>query len=128
MPEGVPSSLELGTGGRETAATDWNGLPAPWQPLPEWMSAPPSPRSPLPTSPDAAVQGNGTWSGPTAANEQNDVPARGADSSGAQSNANPGTDTASAPLSVPDDELDRLAKRVYSLLKRRLAVEYRREK
>jgi len=112
------------------AEPDWGGLPAPWEPLPEWMSAP---------------AGESVSSASAVTRNVADISLVDASSS-----ASPGPvqlagegrsleeDPHSAPAAVHQAEmtesvkqvapdLDAMAQQVYSILKRRLAAERRRE-
>jgi hypothetical protein len=111
-------------------AQDWGGLPAPWEPLPSWMSAS-SETEPLELRPtgtdltDISPVPSAPIGGPTAPLHR------------AEHGRQLGDDTPAAALSptVPAAEraeqvqpdLDALARQVYAILKRRLAEERRRE-
>jgi hypothetical protein len=102
----------------------WGRLPAPWEPLPAWMSAP---RAHEPTSHEPPISvSRPVPPEPRAAT----VPVRAA----ATHRRNAGEDAAqpalaqrdSPPLRSPEPDLDEQARRVYAILKRRLAAERRR--
>ena len=105
-------------GSSHAVQSAWDGLPAPWEPLPDWLQAPPPVKhtgavTVQPALPDAAPA---------------PVPVQRAEegwSPGA------GTDVAEVGPSRIDQaavepDLDALARRVYTVLKRRLDVERRR--
>jgi len=98
---------------------EWNGLPAPWESLPDWMSAPaPGPvaatngvDSAIATAPLAPVA-------PVVQLAEEERPSEG--------------ESATTPPATPHDpnapvepDLDALARQVYAILKRRLALERR---
>jgi hypothetical protein len=113
---------------RRDAAT-WNGLPAPWEPLPDWLTQP-NPaveagsysRQPEP----ASINGHGTPSsydsaatGIALAEKTRSLPQLAAPVESDEQSASPTAASAVSP------DLDALAKQVYGLLKRRLSVEQR---
>lgn len=107
----------------------WGGLPAPWDPMPEWVSAP---RAAPSTRVDSAE--------PT-------MMAAASDSAAAASDASPAPALAESGRSLPEGEspkktgshqdphegkhaepdLDALARQVYDVVRRRLAADRRRE-
>jgi len=92
-------------------ANEWGGLPAPWEPLPMPEFSPPASAAPTMATPSYA----------------DDTPVHFADR-GRPAEASPAA--AAAPHShdaAPPPDLDTLARRVYDVLKRRLAAERRRE-
>ncbi len=106
--------------GERLDSEDWNGLPAPWEPLPDWMMAP-AVASIAPTfgavAPSAAVPFAPVAPVPQLAGE---------------GHASEGGSPAAAPASAPHEpnapvepDLDALARQVYGILKRRLALERR---
>ena len=119
------------------AARDvWSGLPAPWEPLPDWLAASPvdvaaparhgdAPRITMPTPPAAPVA-----SLPSSAPPGAHLAAQGRDLGGEAEEA---AASVSPPLPPPADEhapepdLDALARQVHAILRRRLAAERRRE-
>jgi len=123
----VERRLSASEGGRD----EWGGLPAPWEPLPDWLASDrpsqdvPVSTLPLSSAPIAMPQATpvSSWvSGgvsPTvhAAEESRmlDSPAPAAPSPAGEA----------APESAPD--IDWLARQVYSAIKRRLGAEARRE-
>src|SRR5262249_55588232 len=115
----------------------WGNLPAPWEPLPDWLvsghtqvnsSVPPAslpsstPVLPVPVVPPSSTSiGHGKGS---------EAPAEpGIWRAGTErSVSDQGNEAVSAqPVSQPEPDLDALAQQVYGLLKRRLSVEQRRE-
>jgi hypothetical protein len=100
----------------------WGGLPAPWEPLPEWVAASPAPAV------DAVQQGaavEGSVGAPATPVVQRAARGRSLE-----------VEPAAAPTAVPTPEpgydkappadLDLLARQVYAILRRRLAAEQRR--
>jgi len=122
------------------AATEesWGGLPAPWEPMPEWVSAPqvvqPAPAGPAEVSVMPSV------SAPAAAASAESAAAPSAESAAAPARAESGR---SLPEAGPHGEggahqgseekkqagpdLDALARQVYTIVRRRLAADRRRE-
>lgn len=112
----------------------WGGLPAPWEPLPDWLAASPvdvaAPAghgdAPLITTParSTALVASLPASAPPGAH----LAVQGRDLAGEADEA-----ATSSPLPSPADErapepdLDALARQVHAILKRRLAAERRRE-
>ncbi len=133
--------------GTTSAPDTWGGLPAPWEPLPDWLvslpeiaegsgpvagnSSQPSPVAYKPgltemTSDTFAGADIGSGSIPGNAGVQRAASERSSSMEEIQtptSTSLPSPDTAK----TPEPDLDALARQVYSLLKRRLGVEYRRE-
>ncbi|HLX57977.1 MAG TPA: DUF4157 domain-containing protein, partial [Ktedonobacteraceae bacterium] len=118
---------------------NWGGLPAPWEPLPDWFVAqPPAAENGVSyvtsmSQPDRLM--GGTQGGERAATlagssigtsdvlSQRAGIERGSDEEETQAPSQLSTDT----LQAPEPDLDALAQQVYTRLKRRLGVEYRRE-
>ena len=111
----------------------WGGLPAPWEPLPAWLTAPAPPvtmeesAASLPASVPVAppVQ-------PVASNQTNGQ-ARPEVQRAARGRSTEETVlSASAPptqeVDAPEPDLDELARQVYSILRNRLEVERRRHR
>lgn len=93
----------------------WGELPAPWEPLPDWLTAPRAAEGPLslaPPAPRPAIAASPPPPAPAPALAATDRPA-----------AEPAL-AAEAPQPAPD--LDELARQVYGRLKRRLLLERRR--
>jgi hypothetical protein len=100
-------------------ASPWSGLPAPWEPLPDWMA--PALGAPRSDAVDSAVGGLGAaMPGPEIhlAGEERSV------ETPAEPSAPVLTHSAAA---TPEADLDRLAQQVYNRLKQRLSAERRRE-
>ena len=116
------------------AANDaWGGLPAPWEPLPDWLLSLPgtaggsaqvpvvlSQPPPVPHGTNMIHGGGDIGAGDTG------VQRAGTERSVDMEEGQAATSTANA-TKAPEPNLDELARQVYSLLKRRLGVEYRRE-
>jgi hypothetical protein len=113
------------------ADDDWGGLPAPWQPLPDWMRRRPiEARAPEARGPETAPAAPAAPVPPAAA----PVPAAAPPPVQRQEHAAPQPPARSAaaapepppPQSQPEPDLDELARQVYAVLKRRLSLENRR--
>lgn len=129
MPPAVPHN--------EENQPDWDGLPAPWEPLPGWVTTPPAPAAmPAPMSapqqrvpalaPRPAAPAPASAAPAPAPVQAVAPPVRLAEESRPldQPAATPATPQA-AEHAAPD--IDALARQVYSVLKRRLAAERRRD-
>ena len=119
-PKGAPDTQLIAHG------ADWGGLPAPWEPLPEWLDAPkqaemPAPAVPQPkrSAPPALMAATRNMS-PGAPPVQLAETGRMLDAPPAQSAP------AAGPAQQPAPDLDALARQVYAVLKQRLAAERRR--
>lgn len=127
-PSTPPHEVRTPRGARPTLAPDlparsttpsgrssdaWNGIPAPWEPLPGWMSSP--------SSAARAAPAETTHEAPSVQRAATDrsIP----ETSGVALGDAPTMERAAAP----EPDLDALAQRVHTILKRRLAVERRRE-
>jgi hypothetical protein len=111
------------------ALQDWNGLPAPWEPLPSWLTAPAPPSSAAVAPPIASVVNRPTYassfathSAPVAA----PVAQLAETTRPAPAPAPESTQPEQANEEAAGPDLDALAKQVYDVLKRRLAAERRR--
>jgi hypothetical protein len=130
LPSGsIPKVLETaptgttGSSGHALLPTHdpWSGLPAPWEPFPAWLEAPPpTGAAPVEVAAAASPVGVGT---PVAAPDV--LPAAQGRDLPEESR---GTSIAPGPhQGAPvEPDLDLLARQVYSILKRRLDVERRR--
>lgn len=122
----------------------WGNLPAPWEPLPSWLMGMPMPTetrtslpiaapfaSPVPSAPDT------TWQAPESGSPGDAHQTRmgmetwraGTErsvSDGSEENIPPPNAAEHTSTQEPEQDLDALARQVYSLLKRRLSVEQRR--
>ncbi|MGC9039393.1 MAG: eCIS core domain-containing protein, partial [Roseiflexus sp.] len=101
----------------------WGNLPAPWEPLPDWL-APPRPAAEAPPLPVVTVApAPPALTGP----QQAGAPiVRTAETARALPAVQRAETTAPAQEASPAPDLDELARQVYAVLKRRLAVERRR--
>ena len=109
-------------------ATDqWGGLPAPWEPLPEWATSTPQPvpeasKAPIEAAPVRVV-----------APQTTTALANAPVVSAADESRTVETAVSESPAPTPDasastsPDLDALARQVYAVLKRRLETEARRE-
>ena len=143
-PPDRTTALESGTPDPVSATSRsqrdaWGGLPAPWEPLPDWM-VPSLNNVQATTIPQMNTGGNGTQrtSEAYASNGSTDawtagmpgnsgVQRAGLERSSSEEDAQPATSTPPDTVKAPEPDLDALARQVYTLLKRRMAVEYRRE-
>jgi hypothetical protein len=112
-----------------TTPVDFNGLPAPWEPLPDWLTTPPPNWPPAPpVSTTTAVPANGSGGFPPSlpmqmAELERELPPP--DSQSALASAED-SDHQQSPGHGVEPDLDALARQVYILLRRRLASERRR--
>jgi hypothetical protein len=108
---------------------DWGGLPAPWEPLPQWLSAPESTEVAVTRlreqAPQYAVAGLASSVAAPAAVQRAEM-GRAIDAPETPGGAPGPAAPADAPAAVAPD-LDQLARQVYAVLKRRLEAETRRE-
>ncbi len=108
----------------------WNGLPAPWEPLPNWLdtSAPPAYSAPSAYTAPPLPAPSPTASG-VAAQGATAPAVQFAEHGRAVDEAAP-TGAAALPeqhaAKFPEPDLDALARQVYAVLRRRLAAEGRR--
>jgi hypothetical protein len=131
-PIAQPANGRLGEPPTASAASaqnpdSWNGLPAPWEPLPNWVASawvePAGAEQAAPPSPTAASAASSAGGGDTAT-----APAFQLAEQDRSIESTPAAAPASAAPAagpVPPD-LDALAKQVYAVLKQRLAAERRR--
>jgi len=124
VPTGDAQGPAAASADTPRVAAAWNGLPTPWEPLPNWLatpapsaySAPPLP-APSPTASGVAAPGA------TAPAVQLAEHGRAVDEAAPTGAAAPSEQHAARP---PEPDLDALARQVYAVLRRRLAVEGRR--
>lgn len=110
LPPGQPARPTTWTGRSSDA---WGGVPAPWEPLPGWLASPPS-------ETDAPPAETST--------EAPSVQRAAIDRTRPEASMLPLDDTpAMEQPAAPEPDLDALAQHVHTILKRRLAVERRRE-
>lgn len=117
LPPDVPPEQE--------APFAWNGLPAPWEPLPDWLmaAAPAFDADPPPAAPPPAIVSAPTSVTPSGApavqlaeiGRELETPPRP-----------PAQDTPAQTPAAPPPDLDQLARQVYTIVKQRLAAERRR--
>jgi hypothetical protein len=107
-------------------AGSWNGLPAPWEPMPSWAAEPSAATAPSapPSSPPLTV-------GPLISATGNGAVTSGAATvvSAAETGRllpTPGSPAVKAAPAQPEPDLDALARQVYTILGRRLSAERRR--
>jgi uncharacterized protein DUF4157 len=107
-------------------ARDWGNLPAPWEPLPEWLAAPDTaaPVGDMSFGPPAAVEAPANGAGAAAQGIQRAGEERPRE---ADPTAGPAAGPSRPPAGAPEPDLDVLARQVYAVLRRRLAAERRRE-
>ena len=102
----------------------WGGLPAPWEPLPGWLASPAPDTSPMPanvTPLPVAVPALA----PVAPLPQLAEQGRESDGDSAASGPAPAPPHDAQAPAPAEPDLDALARQVYALLKRRLALERR---
>ncbi|WP_376794522.1 DUF4157 domain-containing protein [Thermogemmatispora sp.] len=130
--ERSPEDQRVSQGGRGI----WGSLPAPWEPLPAWLTVP-TPAFGPPSSESSSDVSLSRPVGPLPPSPAESAPPPPVESEGSQragverNLATPvgGKGEASPAISAnraPEPDLDALARQVYSLLKRRLSVEQRR--
>jgi hypothetical protein len=125
-PAGVPASgPAAGNDALDPEAFDFGGLPAPWEPLPNWVTDAFTPAAPV--GAPAAVA---SFAGADGAAPLNAPPVQRAGEERAveQPAAAPGAaaQTPGAAQQAAPPDLDELARQVYGILRRRLAAEARR--
>ncbi len=108
---------------------DWNGLPAPWEPLPDWMTEPAfepiagtTRAMPVAAAPMASVAPVAPIA-PVAPMTQ--LAEEGHESEGASAAPASAAPAPHDPSTPAEPDLDALARQVYGILKRRLALEHR---
>ncbi len=124
----APKSREDSHG--DTSSEDsWGGLPAPWEPMPDWVSAP-TEAQPAVAGPAVATAVTSVGAGEAGPSAASGAPAR------AESGRSLPAAEAPQPAEAheqpqggkpPAPDLDALAKQVYSVMRRRLAADRRRE-
>ncbi|WP_052890458.1 eCIS core domain-containing protein [Thermogemmatispora carboxidivorans] len=143
----APASPVASNGGQteERERGIWGKLPAPWEPLPAWLTAPASSNGP---AADESMPGASLSSAPRAPLSPAIMPSQPLGTSATESAAlaeHSGVSRAGVERSLatpvggqgegqsatpgarpPEPDLDALARQVYTLLKRRLSVEQRR--
>lgn len=122
--EADPGQQATGNDMSRAVPAAWNGLPAPWEPLPTWLDAP-GPGAPTATPPPAASPATSVFSPQGAAAPAVQLAERGR----TPDEATPATATGSAAppaAQSPEPDLDALARQVYAVLRRRLSAEGRR--
>ena len=135
-PDGEPGhpadALEPTPASSQREQDEWGGLPAPWEPLPDWVTSdPPSPELPASLRPPSSAPVIATEAAPVSSWVGGGVSTvvHAADESRALDSPAPGAPPpagdAAPEESAPD--IDWLARQVYSALKRRLGAEARRE-
>jgi Domain of unknown function (DUF4157) len=117
---GMPAPPSVGRWSRE----QWGNLPAPWEPLPAWLtSAPPAVQSGGPHGvPSAAAAGAPMTDAPVF---QRASQSRPLDAETPPTSA-PATSAPTRVAPTPDPDLDALARQVHAILRRRLTAERRR--
>lgn len=106
----------------------WGNLPAPWEPLPDWMAGPAGepPAEPQLSSPPAHPSFPAPPRAPSADTAGVQRAERGRSLPAGASEPSSATSTAAREGGVPEPDLDALARQVHAILKRRLAAERRR--
>jgi hypothetical protein len=134
-------SESLSPGGvQDFHAERWGGLPAPWEPLPDWFTAAPADGEPTAQARTGSVSDGSEFDAPGPATPPFGAVAADATSTTAIQRAEPGREvsegaTYGAPHAggkedpkPPPPDVDALARQVYTALKRRLETEMRRER
>jgi hypothetical protein len=106
----------------------WGGLPAPWEPMPDWVSAPPEAQPEL-VATEAGVAPSISASAAAPAAESA-APARAESGrSLPEADSPPPAEAHEHPEEGkhPEPDLDAMARQVYSIVRRRLAADRRRE-
>lgn len=154
QPTSVTNELVMPVARSSNAVDNWGGLPAPWEPLPNWLTTASTPEGyntataaplampPMPSvqtqtaqvqfnapMPSPAVNGNGhvdiaTGSISTDGSAAGDVQRAGVERS--MNTAQQIGPVQQMTGAAPAPDLDDLARQVYTVLKRRLGVEHRR--
>ncbi len=117
---------EADIGTDRAAPVGWNGLPAPWQPLPTWLDTPVAPEA---TATPTAAMRPATPASAASAMAAAAPAVQLAEQGRALEEAAPAAPThAAAPHAAksPEPDLDALARQVYTVLRRRLSAEGRR--
>jgi len=123
---GDPGRQEADIGTDRAAPVGWNGLPAPWQPLPTWLDTPVAPEA---TATPTAAMRPATPASAASAMAAAAPAVQLAEQGRALEEAAPAAPThAAAPHAAksPEPDLDALARQVYTVLRRRLSAEGRR--
>lgn len=148
-PMSIARASALSNTRENIARSGWGGLPAPWEPLPDWLASStptdgfeqfagtPQTRPSLPSLPTGSGNGQGethsnspasaaggkTGGGQAAPTAQRAGLERSLHGDGTQT---PRQEAIPQQQSEPEPDLDKLARQVYAVLKRRLDVERRR--
>jgi hypothetical protein len=116
------------TPSRPGARAIWGNLPAPWEPLPDWMTTPADSSVGVPQpAPPPAIQSQPSSAAPARTPSANTPGTQRAE----RGRSLPAETEASSPAPAretpaPEPDLDLLAQQVHAILKRRLAAERRR--
>jgi hypothetical protein len=109
---------------RRSLRSDWDGLPAPWEPLPEWLTAP-SHSSEVATLPPPTLTPPPQQTGiPQQTTVQRAESGRTLEAESESVETGP----AEPDSTAVEPDLDALARRVYTIVKRRLELERRRSR
>jgi hypothetical protein len=126
-PFSVPQSDSLAPVAHSDDRSLWHNIPAPWEPVPSWMSNP-TPTHAQPVLP--AMQTANADVSPVPEGRLNESSIARAESSRQSASKASAITTRSSPQQptpVAKPDLDMLARQVYAMLKRRLAAERRRQ-
>jgi hypothetical protein len=118
----APAQPSVETQRGEPENSRWGGLPAPWEPLPGWLASPAPDARPMPANVTPLLAAAPALA-PVAPLPQLAEQGRESDGDSAVSEPAPAPPRDSPAPAEPD--LDALARQVYVLLKRRLALERR---
>lgn len=120
-PASPPSQAHVAhTGGdAPVMRAPWNGLPAPWESLPDWLAPPrlTGPSADSHTPPMEAVAGASSVAPATRRVQRSQT---------TQAPARPPASSVQGPAPAVEPDLDALARQVFGILQRRLAAERRR--
>lgn len=129
------SESEANVAPPDPARPIWGNLPAPWEPLPEWLATmpesagmipPPLAELPIVSAPPAPMLATSTNLSEGAPAIQRAGLERSLEEPESENVGATGSHSQSEPARVPEPDLDAMAQQVYALLKRRLGVEQRR--
>jgi len=111
----------------QDSANQWGGLPAPWEPMPAWISPPETQdtttdteTSSMPAMPSEVISSSSSAAAPARADVARSLP----DAEPPKEN---GHEEAEQNHKKVGPDLDALAKQVYAIMRQRLAADRRRE-
>jgi hypothetical protein len=129
IPAAFPPTPSEPSPDRATSEESWGGLPAPWDPLPDWVGAPQEAQPALAGPAVASVASSDSVSAPASSGASGAPAMAETDRSLPEAESPKPADAhehrEEAKQAAPD--LDALARQVYSVIRRRLAADRRRE-